>query len=348
MKQVLKNTYRSIRTHLSNLNRGMHSRLFYWSELPRTVRYMAETGAGTQECLEQGCLPMQVHFYSPVPDIKDLRDRGVFCRKSKLSGIDLRVPQQLALLAELGAEYGAECAWPHEPTGDPHQFHTSWSGFSFGCAAALHSVIRKHKPRRVIEIGSGGSSRVISAALLRNYRDTGKKPNYTVIDPYPTEITRTLPGLTCLEQDRVEATPTDLFEDLDHNDLLFVDSGHTVRIGGDVNYLLLDIVPALRPGVIVHVHDIPMPYEYAEVYYTNSKFRMLWTESYLLQAFLCHNHAFEVLLAMNFLMCDKAEEFRGAWPQFQPAIHGVSHSFWFRRKPEDKSNQESLNLEAPT
>ena len=333
MSAILKTVCRSMWTGISGLKKGLQTRLYYWQEIAPSVRYMADTGEGTDECLMHGCLPMRVHFYSPVPDIEDLRMRKVFGRKSRLAGIDFRESEQLELLAELGNCYQGECQWPHESTGDDSQYYTGWSGFSYGCAAALHSMIRKHKPRRVIEIGSGGSSRVISAALVRNREATGESPNYTIIDPYPTPATQALAGLTHLIKDRVEVVDSELFMDLDHNDILFIDSGHTVRIGGDVNFLLLDIVPAIRPGVIVHVHDIPMPYEYAEVYYTNPRFRMFWTESYLLQAFLSHNSSYEVLLAMNFLMLDKSAQFRAAWPHFQPAVHGVSHSFWFRRKP---------------
>ncbi len=334
MRNLLRKAYHPMRRQIGGLFHGIRSRLFYWREIAKSVRHMAETGEGTEECLKLGCLPTLVHFYSPIPDANDLRARGVFQRKSNLAGVDMRLPQQLELLAELGSAFGAECQWPHEPPADPHQFYTSWNGFSFGCAAALHSLIRKHKPRRIIEIGSGGSSRVISAALMRNRADGDIVPSYTIIDPYPTDITRSLPALTTLINDRVEAVSPTLFQELDHNDILFIDSGHTVRIGSDVNYLLLDIVPAVKPGVIIHVHDIPMPYEYAEVYLTNPRFRMFWTESYLLQAFLSHNQAFEVMLAMNFLMLDHAGPFRNAWAHFQPAIHGVSHSFWFRRKPQ--------------
>ena len=123
-----------------------------------------------------------------------------------------------------------------------------------------------------------------------------------------------------------------MFRALGENDILFVDSGHTVRAGGDVNFLVLDVLPVLAPGVVVHFHDIPLPYEYAEVYFTNPRFRMFWTEAYLLQAFLCHNAAYEVLLAMNFLMRDHAAAFQSAWPHHDPRIHRFpSHSFWIRR-----------------
>jgi hypothetical protein len=293
---------------------------------------MAETGNGTDECLEQGCLPMRVHYYSPVPDIVDLRTRRVWDRRSPLAGIDMRAPQQLILLAELGSEFGAECRWPHGPSRDESEFYTDNTSFSYGCAAATHALVRKLRPRRVIEIGSGFSSRVIAAALRRNEKDSGKRAEYTLVDPFPENRLEQLPGVGRVLRQRVELLDADLFQTLGENDILFVDSGHTVRTGGDVNFLVLDVLPILAPGVVVHFHDIPMPYEYAVTYFTNPQFRMFWTEGYLLQAFLCHNAAYEILLAMNFLMRDHAAMFRSAWPHYDPTIHRFpSHSFWIRR-----------------
>ena len=74
--------------------------------LAPAVRRMAETGNGTDDCLEQGCLPMLVHYYSPVPDIGDLRVRRVWDRRSPMVGIDMRETHQLALLAETPRQRG--------------------------------------------------------------------------------------------------------------------------------------------------------------------------------------------------------------------------------------------------
>lgn len=300
-------------------------------ELAAIVRYMAETGDGTDACLRAGCLPMLVHFYSPVPDIADLRARKIWGRRSELAGLDFRPEAQLELLAALGREYGRECTWPHQRPADDTLFNTDNSGFSYGCAAATHMLIRQRKPRRIIEVGSGSSSRVIAAAVRRNAAE-GAPAEYIAIDPYPADALRRVPGITRVIETRVELADLSLFEELRENDILFVDSGHTVRIGSDVNFLILDVLTRLCPGVLAHFHDIPMPYEYAEVYYTNPRFRMFWTESYLLQAFLAHNSAYEILLAMNFLMQDHVAAFRAALPYYRPDVHRQSsHSFWIRR-----------------
>ena len=82
--------------------------------ITRKVREMAETGEGTDACLELGCLPMLVNFYSPVPDINDLEKRNVWNRRSELSGIDFRKEEQLTLLTDLGRLFGNECRWPEK------------------------------------------------------------------------------------------------------------------------------------------------------------------------------------------------------------------------------------------
>ena len=303
-------------------------------ELAGIVREMAETGIGTDACLERGCLPMLVHYYSPVPDIADLGQRRVWDSRSDLTGIDFRPEEQVAFLSRLGQEFGNECKWPRTPTSDPLQFYTDNNSFSFGCAASLHCILRYFKPKQVIEVGSGNSSLVISSALgLRGGDHSQPKCEYTIVDPYPEEIiSKSLPGLTRLIKERVELTDIKLFDQLRENDVLFIDSSHTVRTGGDVNYLILDVLPRLAPGVIVHFHDISLPYEYSQVYFTNPSFRVFWTEAYLLQAFLSLNSQYEILLAMNYLMSDCLEEFCSAFPHFEPAKNWAnSGSFWIRR-----------------
>jgi len=123
----------------------------------------------------------------------------------------------------------------------------------------LHCMMRHYKPRRIIEAGSGASSLVIAAAARLN----GNTPDYTIIDPYPGEVVgRGLPGVTTLLRERVERVDRQLFSTLRDGDLLFIDTSHVVKTGGDVNYLFLHVLPLLNPGVVVHVHDIFLSYEY--------------------------------------------------------------------------------------
>jgi hypothetical protein len=279
-------------------------------------------------CLKQAFLPVPVHFYQPVPDVRDLVARGAWGIRSELTGIDWRTEAQLEMLSQLGREYGMECAWPANPTGDDSEFYTDNGGFSYGCAASTHMLIRYLRPKIVIEIGSGNSSRVIAAAVRAN--GVGR---HVIIDPYPGAGLRGgLLGPVELISARVEVQDPAIFDDLAAGDVLFIDSGHTVRIGGDVNFEFLQVLPRLKPGVVVHIHDIHMPYEYPAVYATQHP-RYFWTEQYLLQAFLTLNPHFEVLLAMHYLERDHGDAFARALPLYDPSVHKlVGSSFWMRRR----------------
>lgn len=302
--------------------------------LIKVFRHMAETGQGTDLCLKQGFLPMLVHYYSPVPDIDDLKRRQVWYKKSDLPGVDFRPDHQVEFLRKLGAGYGKECDWPSTSTGNLQDFFTENNSFSFGCAAGLHTILRYYKPRKVFEIGSGYSSLIFSGALMLNAKE-GSPCDYSIVDPYPSRLLANgLPSLNRVIPERVELTDVSLYESLRGNDVLFIDSGHTVRTGGDVNFLFLEVLPRLAPGVVVHIHDIDLPYEASEVYFTNPSFRMFWTESYLLQSFLAFNSQFEVLLGMKYIMVDRYQDFKEAFAStYDPSKHKLSSgSFWMRRK----------------
>ena len=323
IKRTLKRALRRLEAFFLQITSPLWLRLF---------KFITKTGMGTEACLRHGFLPLPIHFYSPIPDLNDLERRQVWHHKSDLAGVDFRADQQVRLLRELGEKFGDECDWPAAPTGRPLDFFTENNSFSFGCAASLHSIIRRSKPGRIVEIGSGNSSLIISSAVARNQAE-GAPAEYVIIDPYPSPITgKGLPGLVRVISERVELAGMSHFQELRENDILFIDSGHTVRTGGDVNFLFLDVLPRLAPGVIVHVHDVGLPYEYPKVYFTNPCFRVFWTEAYLLQAFLSCNSQFEVLLAMAFLMTDRKDEFAKAFKRYDPTRHkAVSGSFWLRR-----------------
>lgn len=296
-------------------------------QLAKIVRFMAETGTGTNECLEQGCLPLMVHYYSPVPDLKDLERRNVWNKISDLKGLNLNGSFQIKLLSEMAEKFSKECVWPKNATSNPEEFYWSNNCFSFQCASLLHYMIRNYKPSRIIEIGSGLSSMVINNAININKKEESQCI-YEIVDPFPSATTKTLSNLSKINITKVEELDKSFFESLDSGDILFIDSGHVVKTGGDVNFLILDVLPILKPGVIIHFHDICMPAEYNKIYFTNPSFRVLWTESYLLQAFLAFNNEFEVLGAVSYLNINYPESFKKIFPN-DPG--GNSGSFWMRR-----------------
>src|SRR6266496_602235 len=299
----------------------------------KLLSHIAEASRNSDIWLKRGFLPMNIHFYSPVPDIPDLEARQIWERKSELSGINFHPEKQVQFLHQLGQEYGNECSWPLHPAGKETEFYLKNNSFSYGCASALHTIIRHFKPQHFIEIGSGHSSKVISHALEKNKQeDPSYNPKYIIIDPYPGEMISKLPMVSERIKDKVECVDPKIFESLGNQDIVFVDSSHTVKTGGDVNFVILDVLPRLKSGVLVHFQDINLPYEYPKVYFTNPQFRMFWTEAYLLQAFLACNSQFEILLAMNYLQTDHMDEFRKAFAPFKLEENWAnSGSFWIRR-----------------
>ncbi|MGH9903790.1 MAG: class I SAM-dependent methyltransferase, partial [Pyrinomonadaceae bacterium] len=142
------------------------------------------------------------------------------------------------------------------------------------------------------------------------------------------------PGLSELIEKRVQDVDLSVFTSLEANDILFIDSTHALRAGGDVQLEFCEIMPRLAPGVLVHVHDISLPRAYPRVYFDQ---RLYWNEQYLLQAFLTFNRRFEVIWPGNYMALrypERIREFffeyqdmRAAYPSSEPT------SFWMRVRP---------------
>ncbi len=272
----------------------------------------------------RGVLPVPYHFYSPVFDATSL-PTSTWSRESALPGVDLRAEHQLALLERFC--YSEELRqFPVE--GNIRAGFCYGNGmFGPGDAEILYSIIRHFKPRRMIEIGSGCSTMLAKAALERN-RAEGHDAEHICIEPYTAPWLENL-GLTQVIRDRVENLDPALFQTLRENDILFIDSSHVVRTGGDVVFEYLEVVPRLRPGVLVHVHDVFLPFEYPLVWSRDLK--LFWTEQYLVQAFLAFNAEFEIVLALNYLNSYHREALARAAPVYAGQRGAQPGSLWIRR-----------------
>ena len=274
-------------------------------------------------CEALGIHVTPVHFYQPLPDTRTLPE-SLWQGERATPGIEWNEAVQLQLLTKefpkLQDEYNA---LPAGPTADPFQFHFNAGLFDGTDALALYCMVRHFRPATVLEIGSGMSS-LLTAQAARKNGDT----QLICIEPYPNEKLRQgFPGLTRLIIEPVQQVDMRTFEELGANDILFIDSSHVSKIGSDVNYLFLEVLPRLRPGVIVHVHDIFLPMEYRRDW-VKEEFRF-WNEQYLLQAFLIFNSQFEVIFANSFLGKRHADEMRATFPK-SPWWGGGS--FWMRRR----------------
>jgi Methyltransferase domain len=273
-----------------------------------------------------------VHFYQPIPDTQELPE-ALWNRPSKLAGINMNAAMQLDLLRKYFPEFRAELeAFPAEPTGDPARFYLNNGLFDGMDAFIAYCVVRHFHPRLIVEVGSGFSSLILGEALARN-----NGASLICVEPYPQDFLRnSFTGLGSLIETKVQDVGLELFSRLASGDILFIDSSHTVKIGGDVNYLFLEVLPRLEPGVIVHIHDIFFPFEYRRDWVMN-EFRF-WSEQYLLQAFLTFNSEFEVLIANSYLSHYHEEVLKAAFPSL-PSWGGGS--FWMRRKPSTGFPEQS-------
>jgi Methyltransferase domain len=266
-----------------------------------------------------------VHFYSAIPDVSALPE-ATFREPRGLAGLDMNEAKQLQLLRDQFPRYKAEYdAFPRDPTPRPYDYYLNQFMFRSGDAEILHCMVRHFAPRRMIEIGSGFST-LISAAAIRQNQTLGRPCELTAIEPYPNPTLRQgVPGLTRLISTPVQQVPLEVFQELAENDILFIDSSHVVKIGSDVVYEFLEILPRLAKGVLVHVHDIFLPHEYPETWVRQEA--RFWTEQYLLHAFMLFNSKFEVLLAANYLATRHGQLFRQTFANFDGGWPG---SFWIR------------------
>jgi hypothetical protein len=265
-----------------------------------------------------------VHFYQPIPDTRSLPET-LWERPSKLVGIDMNKSTQLDLVRQRFPKFRDEYEQlPTESTEKPGRFYLNNGLFGGLDALVAYCMVRHFQPRSIVEIGSGFSSLILSEALTKN-----NNPNLVCIDPSPQDFLRHgSPGLDSLIEKRVQDIDFDFFSQLNSNDILFIDSSHTVKIGGDVNYLFLEVLPRLKPGVIVHIHDIFLPFDYRRDW-VMEQFRF-WTEQYLLQAFLMFNSEFQVLMANSYLNHYHQEDLKATFPTLASWLGG---SFWMRRRP---------------
>jgi len=265
------------------------------------------------------------HFYQPIPDTSKLSST-LFKKKSKMVGVDMNKVSQSKLLnsfSKFRGEYKhfKELSKSIDDQKDP-KFYFGNLAFDNVDALSYYSMIRLFKPRRIVEVGSGWSTKIAAAAALAN-----KKTELVIIEPFPQPILQKgFPGLTKVTKKRVQDIPLTFFDSLNGNDMLFIDSSHTVKTGGDVNYLLLEVIPRLQKGVFVHVHDIFFPYDYPKKWVLDE--HRFWAEQYLLQAFLSFNDSFEVVYCSSYMADNFPAKVKKAFPGRKTIKGG---SIWIRR-----------------
>ena len=268
----------------------------------------------SREALRRGGIyPIPDHYYWPLFNealltrpLSDVRN---------LPGIDLRHDEQVALLDELVfADELVPLQLDRAPASALDPYIGPLSNFDSGDAEFLYQMIRRFKPRRVVEIGSGDSTKIAQLALRRNAEETGEVAEHVCVEPYE---------MPWLEQSgvrviraKVEDVGLELFAELGRDDLLFIDSSHMIRPQGDVLFEYLEVLPSLASGVLVHVHDIFTPRDYLQQWIHESV--RMWNEQYLLGALMRNSDRYEVVAALNYLHHDDYARLAALCPYLVP------------------------------
>ncbi len=204
-------------------------------------------------------------------------------------------------------------------------FFVNNPNFGAGDVDLYYLIIRKFKPRRIIEVGSGYSTMVCLKAMKQN-KIEGIKTELTCIEPFEMPFLNQEKNITLIRK-QVEDVSLELFQSLEENDILFIDSSHIIRPGNDLLHIFFEILPILKKGVIIHIHDIFSPRHYPKEWLTE-KMRF-WNEQYLLEAFLHNNQVYQILFTANHLVKSHYEEAKKTLIHLQ--LNSEPSSFWMQK-----------------
>jgi len=281
---------------------------------------------GDKIFMQLGILPILDHYYQPMINpqkhlTKSLRD------DRELQGIDFNITEQLNILSKFN--YNKELLNFPINKSKNIEFYYDNGSYCSGDAEYLYNMIRYFKPNRIIEIGSGYSTLMAINAISNNNSDNSNYAcHHICIEPYEqpwlekTEVE--------LIREKVENIDKSLFQKLEKNDILFIDSSHIIRPQGDVLFEYLELLPTIKSGVLIHVHDIFTPKDYLNEWVYEQ--HLLWNEQYLLEAFLTFNSEFRIIGALNYLTHNYPKEFAEKCPIFANQPGREPGSFWMIKK----------------
>lgn len=260
---------------------------------------------------------LPAHYYTPIPTKHDYARAR---RRNSLSGLELDSKAGANRVNGLVELYKSDLGFLK---GSP-DYSPSNQALAPLDAAVLYTSVRQAKPFRIIEIGSGYSTLVIAKAI----RDENCKTHFTCIEPFlPAYLEPTPSGVSEVIETALQQVPISRFKELDAGDILFIDSTHVVRYDSDVVYEILEILPSLKPGVIIHVHDIFLPDDYPEEWLQQHRF--FWNEQYMLQAFLSMNPFFKIEIPVHAVKSILSDETNNIVP---PSTSGAfTTSLWMRK-----------------
>lgn len=241
------------------------------------------------------------HFYSPIVDVKEIKNREdiIWSYRNLLTipGIDLNIDEQLNLVEKFYQYYDEMPFKDLKSENLRYYFDNNY--YSYTDASVLYFMIRHFQPKRIVEVGSGYSSAVM---LDTNELFFDNNIKLTFIEPYPDRLKGLLKSddkkYVDLIETKVQTADLNLFMQLEAGDILFIDSSHVSKTDSDLNHLLFVVLPILKPGVIIHFHDIFYPFEYPAAWVLEGR---NWNEDYLLKSFLMYNSNFKIQFFADYL-----------------------------------------------
>jgi hypothetical protein len=279
--------------------------------------------------------PLRSPSELPIPE-RDEVDAQHSAGLSELVGLDVDVERALAFAHRVVLPHIDEFRDRFPIVGSDDSFHLVNGSFMASDAHVYYAVLREQRPRKVVEVGAGRSTQVAIAALGAN-RAEGHDATLTAIDPSPPAyLASALDERDQLLVAKVQDVDIAVLTCLERGDVLFIDSSHLVRIGGDVLYQLCEVVPRLKPGVCIHFHDISLPKPYPRTYFEQG---LYWAEQHALQTFLAFNLRFEIIWPATYLMVHRREFMEETFPELQAMREAFPlsepSSFWIRVRDDE-------------
>jgi predicted O-methyltransferase YrrM len=273
-------------------------------------------------------------YYSTLPVLEEIEQtRARWDRPSALAGLDVDIDAMKFRLADLSERWEADfrAFAGNYRANQEAGFGPGYPPFD---ARTLYYMLREHKPARYLEVGSGLSTYYATLAGARN-ADDDRPLHITCVEPYPFPALTELSGLDLI-QGFVQDVPVSRFEELEDGDVLFIDSSHALKIDSDVAYLFLEVLPKIKPGVFVHIHDVPFPYNVpypADTWLFGERWPVYWNEAMVVQTFLAFNSAFDILLSTPMLRYADESFLVDRFADYVPvaADPNPPSSLWLRR-----------------
>ncbi len=273
------------------------------------------------------------HFYSPVVDpelVKDYYDRS--SAETALAGVALSLPQMEQFWND-NSDYIRST--PFADASGENRYGYLSGPFAYGDAITLRAMIHHFRPRRIIEIGSGASS----VCMLDSLEHAGiANCSVACIEPYPERLRRLMRegDPVVIRELPVQSVALDTFRALRRNDILFIDSSHVLKTGSDVHYELFNILPILRPGVVIHFHDCRYPFEYSRIQVFQKNYS--WNEVYAVRALLMYSTRFRVIFWGSYFAQERRDLVQSTLPDF---LKNPGSSLWLQVQDDGAGGSET-------